>query len=268
MTIYIICHKGLPDYTPPDGSAVVWLNAKPPVDARGLEIIDGYSLFENPEQMHRTYSGSLGTMAILKLLSENNTAPHVTIWQYRKFVSQVEYGQQSPNFSRMRIVTPGAITKCEITNPEKSLAPNEFLIEQPGQMHTAVMQYGARHNILDFLRYSTLLVEDGFLTPEEAVQFFLIRFLAVGGIELGTYPTGWWVETYSAVKDSAVAFAERYGPCQPDDPYQTRAVAFLQERLGSFRLIRHLTQNGTDLHSYKYGKLHMVTELDRVTGGT
>ncbi len=32
MAVFIVCHKDLPSYPPPEGAKIIWLNSKPPLD--------------------------------------------------------------------------------------------------------------------------------------------------------------------------------------------------------------------------------------------
>ncbi len=70
MTIFIVCHKDLPSFPPPEGSKIIWLNSKPPLDNRGMDVIAGYDFFSEPEELHAKLSGSLGTIAIAEFVSE------------------------------------------------------------------------------------------------------------------------------------------------------------------------------------------------------
>jgi hypothetical protein len=269
MTIYIICHKDLPYYTPPDGSKIIWLSAKPPPKMSDIEVIEGYAFFDNPEKLHATYAGSLGTMAILKILQHGYRTPHTTIWQYRKFLSRALLGSPVTSFGATRLVKPDEAARTIIPDPEAALPPRDFLIQSPWTISSAVGQYARNHKILDFLRFSTLLIEQGFLTDQEAGQFVTLPYLAIGGVELGTYPTDWWVGAYGATLAAALAFMDRFGPSQPDDPYQWRAIGFLQERFGSYKVVERLVEDKRrpDDPAY-FGTINVITDGDRITGGT
>jgi hypothetical protein len=270
MTIYIICHEDLPYYPPPEGSKIIWLNAKPAPKTSDIEVIDGYAFFENPEELHAAYSGSLGTMTILKILQGGSRTPHTTIWQYRKFLTRAALpGSRVSDAGEVRLMDLANAIDAVVENPEHHLAPEDLLIHSPVSIHTVIGQYAFAHDILDFLRYSTMLVEQGLLTREEARFFVLIRYFAIGGVELGTFPTDWWMESYGLVRASAEAFTNRFEPAQPNDAYQRRAVSFLQERLGSYKIVMRLTQGGRKtLADYTYGTLHTVSDAEKLTGGT
>jgi hypothetical protein len=97
MTIFIVCHKDLPSYPPPEGAKIIWLNSKPPLENKGMDVIAGYDFFSEPEELHAKLSGSLGTIVIAKVVSEESTKPrNITIWQYRKFLTRLKIGTPNP----------------------------------------------------------------------------------------------------------------------------------------------------------------------------
>ena len=210
--------------------------------------------------MHREYSGTLGSMVIQKVLAGEPATRHVTIWQYRKFVSTTPYGQiSSKNLPNTRIVNPETLSQTVIDNPEFDLAEGKFLLNQPSNIGNIAFQYSTTHHILDFLRFAGLLVETGVIGDREILRFFNLRYMIIGGAELGTYPTEWWMTAYAKINRVALLFSERYGPCNTNHSYQRRALAFLQERLGSYLVIHHLAALTSDVLSYPHGYLHTVT---------
>lgn len=99
MTIFIVCHKDLPSYPPPEGAKIIWLNSKPPLENKGMDVIAGYDFFSEPEELHAKLSGSLGTIVIAKVVSEESTKPrNITIWQYRKFLTRLKIGTPNPEY--------------------------------------------------------------------------------------------------------------------------------------------------------------------------
>lgn len=233
-----------------------------------MEIISGYDFFENPEATHKTFSGALGTMVIHKVLAGAPVTPHVTIWQYRKFVSTTPYGRKSPNLGSTRLVKSPVLAHTVIDNPEVDLADNAFLVHQPSEVGSVSAQYNKHHHILDFLRFAGILIETDVIGEEKILQFFSSRYMVVGGAELGTYPTEWWKTAYSAINRAALLFSERYGPCDPVDPYQKRAIAFLQERLGSYLTVKRLAELTPNILSYPHGYVHTVTDAEVFIGGS
>ena len=195
MTIFIICHKDLPSYPPPEGSKIIWLNSKLPSENRGMDVIAGYDFFSEPEELHAKLSGSLGTIVVAKVVSEEAAKPRtITIWQYRKFLTRLKIGTPNPDYPGMNTATS---EETEITRPEDPAFFSEsFFLPRPLNLHNISQHYARFHNIVDFLRYTACAIETNTLAQAEALQFFNSSTFVPGGIELGTYPTDWWLDTF------------------------------------------------------------------------
>ncbi|MDC9818372.1 hypothetical protein ABRQ07_08685 [Pectobacterium polonicum] len=260
MTLFIICHNRLPDYRPPKNSKIIWLNSTLPSNAGGMEIIPGYDFFENPEFLHEKLSGALGTMVILKLLESGEIkTKSVTVWQYRKFVVNHKYGKPSLELNSMYMIDKK--TSQRINFAAELRTRGDFLIPSPISFDSLYAQYLSCHNIADLLRYTAIAVENKILSPQDSMHFFNRSYFSIGGSELGTYPADWWVKTFKGLSTIALDFISNHEPSQKDDPYQKRAVAFCQERLGSFLLLKHICElyNNT-LPSSLFGTLHTIAE--------
>lgn len=109
MTVFIVCHKDLPSYPPPEGAKIIWLNSKPPLENKGMDVIAGYDFFSEPEEIHAKLSGSLGTLVIAKVVSEETVKPrNITIWQYRKFLTRLNIGTPNPEYPGMAVAVRDA----------------------------------------------------------------------------------------------------------------------------------------------------------------
>lgn len=259
MTIFIVCHKDLPSFPPPEGSKIIWLNSKPPLDNRGMDVIAGYDFFSEPEELHAKLSGSLGTIAIAKFVSEEAAKPRsITIWQYRKFLTRQRIGTPNPEYPGMNTATS---EETEITRPEDpAFFLENFFLPRPLNLQNISHHYARFHNIVDFLRYTASAIETTALTQAEALQFFNSGTFVPGGIELGTYPTDWWLDAFVRLVAPSFEFAKRYQPFQAEDPVQKRAISFCQERLGSYLLIKRLSElYGNSLPGSLFGDIVTIS---------
>ncbi|MBY5662165.1 hypothetical protein [Rhizobium leguminosarum] len=259
MTVFIVCHKDLPSYPPPEGAKIIWLNSKPPLENKGMDVIAGYDFFSEPEEIHAKLSGSLGTLVIAKVVSEETVKPrNITIWQYRKFLTRLNIGTPNPEYPGMNIATSEEV---EITRPENPAFFSEsFFLPRPLNLHNISYHYASCHNIVDFFRYTAFSVEANTLPQAEALHFFNSSTLVPGGIELGTYPTDWWLDTFVRLVAPSLEFAKRYQPFQAEDPVQKRAISFCQERLGSYLLIKRLAElYGNNLPGFLFGDMATVS---------
>lgn len=267
MSIFVICHDGMPEYSLPDGSTVMWLSSRAAPKLSGCSVVPGYDFFPDPEETHRKLSGAMGSIAIHSLLTQQSNVPDkLTIWQYRRFLSNKRLGSLSPNYPGMMLVTPQSLMGVEIANPEHLAEP--FYVSPMLRLAHMAKHYVRHHDIRDLMRYVAVAVDVGSLQPDEAVPFLETPYLVSGGLELGTYPAAWWIAAFSSVSRAALSFIECHAPARLDDPYQKRAVAFCQERLGSFFLLRELVgRYGPTLPSELFGSMHTVTEDAVYKGG-
>lgn len=266
MTLFVICHQDLPAYPLPADARVMWMSAAPPPPADGVTFVRGYDLFEDAATLHGKLSGSLGSAAVARYVATLPERPAtVTIWQYRKFVTRTEFGRPSPNYTGMRLLTPD---EAAASDPAGELQAGRDLAVRPLPMGAMVKQYQKHHNLIDLLRYVSVAIEIGVLTQAQAMAFLEGAHLIPGGIELGTYETKAWLKDFDAMFRVAMAFIERYEPYDPGDAYQSRAVSFCQERLGSFLLLNRLRlAHPNGLPASLFGTMHTVTTEAAYRGG-
>lgn len=266
MTLFIICHDSLPRYRVPDGARIMWMSpvAPPPTD---LEVVTGYDFFEQPERLHARLSGGLGSMAVHGWLSRERPGGTVTIWQYRKFVTDRALGTPSLNYPGMSLVPEVGATILDLVKPVPA-APH-VLIAQPLKVGNLARQYERSHNVVDLLRYTALAIDTGVLAQKRTTAFLNETLLVPGGIELGTYPVDWWLPALDRLARVSLAFLDQHTPHDEDDPYQRRAVAFCQERLGSQLLLDWLREiRVQDSGARVIGVMHTVSEGSIYAGGS
>lgn len=267
MTVYIICHETLPNYPVPDDAHIIWLNTKPPADHNGYSIFNGYDYIENAEALHKTLTGALGPIIIRKIVEEMGSSGIVSIWQYRKFVTATKYGSPSPDYPNMYMLDETMASALRVS--DKDRGDENFLLCPPVNIGNLYRHYSSVHNIADLLRYVAIAIELGVLTADESYSFLTMGHLISGGIELGTFPAHWWSPTCQKVGQVSIAFAERHQPFHAEDPYQKRAIAFCQERLGSYLLIKELLArfNG-NIPTTLFGTMHTVAADGVYRAGT
>ncbi len=258
MTVYILCHSTLPNYPVPPNSRIIWLNSAEPDNSRGFDIIRGYDYFDNAAELHQNIAGALGPMVIRRVIEEErDESDVVTIWQYRKFLSRTRYGYKDRD-QPMQSLTEKMARGLRINDDERTA--DNFLLCEPVPLGTLYEQYVKLHSIQDLLRYTAIAVDCGALTPEETTFFFKAQHMIPCGIELGSFPKQWWLETFRKMEPVGMIFAEEHVPTQPDDPYQKRAVSFCQERLGAHLLLKEIfARYGQQIPMSMFGALHNVS---------
>jgi hypothetical protein len=276
MTIFVISHKDQPYFKLPEGAILVWLNPKRPPLAAQRNVILGYDFFQNPEVLHKQLSGTLGAVVIHKHLMQMSVKPElITIWQYRKFVIRGTFGTEAKNFPGMRMVHPKNAAIMDVENPEKKLLAKDtippsqkLLVCPPLHIRNMSAQYRDFSHVIDLFRFTSIALELGVVTPKEVLRFFNMDHLVTGGLELGTYPTNWWLGSFEVMMRAVLGFSRRHGAFEPEDPYHGRAAAFVAERLGSYFVFRHLSSlYKNDIPLEKFGNLHNVGETNEYTPG-
>lgn len=267
MTIFVVCHNSLPNYRLPDGAVIMWMNAKPPVGTTDLDIIPGYDFFDRPEALHDKLAGSMGSLAIHRYLSGLAQRDRLlTIWQYRKFITKEVLGKRSPNFPGMNLTSVDDMASVNLTDPE-TLA-HEYITAIPWKISSIAYQYLLSHNFIDFLRHTALAIESGVIDQKKTLDYMNEGQIVPGGMELGTYPVEWWLEAFDKVSRPSLIFAERYLPFNTNDPYQRRAIAFCQERLGSHVLVNRIKEiQAVNIEKRGIGVMHTVTAEGVYRGG-
>lgn len=103
--------------------------------------------------------------------------------------------------------------------------------------------YATFHHCRDLLDYTSLAMEMDILNEASALEFLTATQLVLGGIEIGIFPRVWIVPKLQLLECVGREFISRHrGRLLKYDTYQVPAVGFLSERLGSFLLLRHLTE--------------------------
>lgn len=122
----------------------------------------------------------------------------------------------------------------------------EFLVAQPLYFENSVvekqvqLQHFDRRDVRD---YTSIAIEMGALDSDSAEEFLAARHLIPGGSQIGIYPKSWL--TCQLAKRELIdrQFLSRYRDrIETYEAIQVRAVSFLAECLGSFLLVRHLTE--------------------------
>ncbi|WP_156660805.1 hypothetical protein [Mycobacterium sp. 852002-10029_SCH5224772] len=172
------------------------------------------------------------------------SAQLIEISSYRKRILPTPEGVEAPSYPTMRELSLRAITSQPELTVFTPRVGREFLVAQPKYFKKSIIgQYAACHHRQDILDYASLAVEMGVLDSDSASEFLASRHFIPGGVELGIYPVDWLTKALSSIESISRQFLNRYhNRVEKYDTYQVRAVGFLSERLGSFLLIRQLTE--------------------------
>lgn len=213
------------------------------------------------EPYHPQLGSLAGCFALKNYIVENRLqVRRVGMCQYRKFVSNTRIsGVPAPNYCAMDVVNRETLDDAALMD---FMAPGDrdFLIGAAASLHDGYYnQYTRAHVSEDFLRFTSEAIELGVLARTEVMAFFNLQVFMPGGIEVGVYPTAFWVEAISKIELVVRACVARYPGVRLG--YQARNWAFCAERLGSFLLLKHMTSTYplADWYQRFVGHLNLLT---------
>ena len=237
-------------------------------EAQGPGHLNLRDLVPDWAQHHPILGGSVGSFALRRwILNEHPDATQVGLCQYRKFMTRDRLGVPATNYQVMDLL-PRAQVRAEVLEDLMHPAGREFLISLPGQFrvddtnYDYLYQYKEVHHVEDLLRFTAAAVEVGALDKHEVHPFLGEKVFFCGGIELGIFPTAFWLP-HMAAMEATVRECIRAFPV-PRSGAQARSWAFCMERLGSWMLLQHLRRHqvGNDLLKDHVGFLNLVTEAE------
>ncbi len=209
------------------------------------------------EPYHSTLGGIVGNFALKNYIEQNfpNTST-VGICQYRKFVSHTRISRiEAPSYRSMDIVNKDILQQDIL---KKIMLPNneEFLISHPllfslfwKKKKDYFEQFSKAHNIKDLLRFTSIAAELGIIDKFEVEFFFREVIFIPGGIELGVFPTEFWINGITAM-ENVIRECIRNNS-KTHTYFQVRALSFCCERLGSYMLLKHFDASGSYGMRYK-----------------
>lgn len=213
---------------------------------------------------HNFLSGCAGTFAIRNFIDQNPmefAGKSISIIQYRKFIAKQALGEFAANYHGMVLIPKDEANLMDIDAIQADIQ-TPFLVSQPAGLGNLYMHYAKGHHIQDLLRYIAIAIDLEVITPEESNYILQSDWIFPGGIEFGIFETAFFVETIKKLESVSFRFLEMHRPTSMD-PYQRRALAFCNERLGSYFLRKHITPSFlTDpLFPTEYlGFMHTVSE--------
>jgi tetratricopeptide (TPR) repeat protein len=188
-----------------------------------------------------------------------DTADLIEISYHRKKILLSPEGIQSPMYPApaYRELT---VDECREKSQLLSgiVPPNDsgFLVSHLRYFPNGIIGlYNLEFYFRDILDYTSLAIEMDILDNDSATNFLTSNFVIPGGVEFGIFPKPWLVPVLSDLERLGRQFLCLYGKrikgyinhnaeggYKGGGSYQVRAVNFLSELLGSFLLLRHLSE--------------------------
>ena len=213
--------------------------------------------------LHCMLAGSSGTFAIARLLrgthDEWDETTSVAINQYRKFMSKEVWGAPSSNYPGMIMVPLNEATTLDVFDIQSRIA-TPFLMPAPIVVGNTYSQYCTAHRGQDFLRYIAIAIELEIIEHNQALEIFNSQLMIPGGIEFGIYPVAIFLDIIEKLERICLEFSKQHLPSSLDR-YQRRALAFCNERMGSYLLLLALNQIcGPQIPPDWFGHMHTVSD--------
>ena len=215
------------------------------------------------DYLHNVLGGCAGTFAIARIL---NASPEkwdeheiISINQYRKFVHHESIGSPSLNYPGMMMISSAEALELDVCEIQKSVT-TPFLISQPLRVGNTYKQYCQSHKGQDLLRYTAIAIDLQIIEQGEAFDFFTTDILLPGGIEFGFFPASIFVDIVGKLEQICLNFAQT---CSPTDTgrYNRRALAFCNERMGSYLLLKTLHKIcGASIPAEWFGYMHTASD--------
>jgi hypothetical protein len=262
---FCIAHKAV-QFDLPENSTVVWLGNDTPQTRNASHIIVASKFAPDIHSMHPFLSGSAGSFIVERYLLNNpgfwTATDLVALIQYRKFISPIPLGRPSMNYQGMYMFNAVEANLIDL-DAINGLLNGDFLVSEPiGVSGGVLAQYNQAHHIEDFLRYAAIAVALKVVNKEELMEFFYASFIIPGGIEFGVFPIPVFLESVQQLKRVCIEFLKLHSPVSTD-MYQHRALAFCNERLGSYLLLKHMSAltDGGNFDQHR-GIMHCLSEDD------
>lgn len=215
------------------------------------------------DYLHCMLAGSSGTFAIARILrgahDEWSEATSVSISQYRKFMAKDVLGTPSINYPGMVMVPIDEAINIDVVEIQSNLK-TPFLLPSPIIVENTYNQYCTAHRGQDFLKYIAIAIDLGIIEDKQAIQIFNSDVMIPGGVEFGIYPVAIFLDIVEKLEKICLEFGEKNLPSSLDR-YQRRALAFCNERMGSYLLLLALNQIcGPQIPSEWFGYMHTVSD--------
>jgi hypothetical protein len=197
------------------------------------------------EPYHRYHlGGSAGTFALRRYILEHEPdAKVVGLCTYRKFLTQRRIAAPEINGLPYDTIAPNDI---DVGVMADAMMPGKdgFLFVKParfmrnGEASDYLTQYEEHLKVQDLLRMTAMAVELGVLDSKEVIPFFHEKIFFIGGVDLGVFPTSFWLPTVEAMERVTWACVQQYDTVR--EGKDLRFWSMCLERLGSYLLLKYL----------------------------
>lgn len=244
---FCVAHKPI-TYPLPDDVPVIWLGGATPQTNGKHKIFQIAEISEEFDAWHPFLAGSSGSFAIEKMLTEDwidwTYGDQISIVQYRKFILPQPLENMEPDQFNLYVPQPDVVKRMDFHALQNEIEL-PYLLAKPVDIGNRYLQYAYHHKIQDLLRYTALAIDMKIISDEESYEFLNSPVLIQGGVEFGVYPISVFMEFIKPIRELSMEFLKCHRPVSSDIQHR-RAVAFCNERLGSYLLMKRLNEEFSD----------------------
>ena len=261
---FCVAHKAL-EFDLPEDATVIWLGNDTPATRNCDNILVASEYAPDIHIKHEYLGGAAGSFIAEKFLIENPTTwkqtDLVSIIQYRKFISPIPVGRPARNYHGMYLFNEVEANIIDIDAMQYQME-GDFLISTPAGVGGVLAQYSQWHSGPDLLRYIAFALEFEIINRDDLLDFFSGAFIIPGGIEFGIFPIPIYLDVIAKLRRICFEFLKIHKPAS-NDPYQQRALAFCNERLGGYLLIKQLKSiYPGEIFDRFFGYMHCLSDND------
>lgn len=213
---------------------------------------------------NQTIAGMEGLFAIRNyLLAHRKDVTRIAVGSYRKFVSVRRIsGVPAEDNWMMDVVTAADRQKQSLESMMDPLRV-PFLVGKPcgfevgGKPAGYLEHYASAHHAEDLLKVTAFAVELGVFDQADAIAFLAEKEFYIGGIELGIFPAGFWLEAVGQIEQILRKCVQLYPAVR--EGYQMRSWAFCAERLSSYMIVKYLRTHYRE-PGMCHGQLNLIVE--------
>lgn len=183
---------------------------------------------------------------------------HLYIFQYRKFVSNIECGIGSENIPWSRVISLKNASEMINLDNNRDLNEIDYFSGPIFEVERSVAHQYSRHHLIEDLMLFVLAMRQNPYFDDEACNAFVSSTQLIPSPALGMIPSQVFFDIHTIMMNVWETFFNKF--YKPRTDYQRRVGGFLLERLHSFLLLRNIRVNDRHIS----GNLYTVSETEKI----
>ncbi len=186
---------------------------------------------------------SAGCFAMSKIIQTTTGSPVVGLCSFRKILLPKASRPDDPRAFQVEIRHED-VKNLSLSDTLPPKAGQDFFVAGPLMFPDGIIgQYSKNHILRDLLDFTSLCIDLGVLTSEQAKDFLLCPLFIPGGSDFGFYPAQWLAKSQSRLELVGRTFVNQYRErILSYERFEVRALSYLTERLGSYFVLMELME--------------------------